>query len=59
MVVGAIWMVQGLGLLETGSFMDRQPVWVLAGAVMLAGGTVATVIQRRRSRPDDGDQPGS
>lgn len=59
MVVGVIWIVQGLGVLDTGSFMDRQPVWAIAGAVLSLGGLATTLVQRRRRRARNPDQPGS
>lgn len=58
-VVGVIWIVQGLGLLDTGSFMDRQPVWAVAGAVLVVAGLLSTLVQRRRARTKEPDQPGS
>ena len=58
-VVGVIWIVQGLGILETGSFMDRRPFWAVAGAVMLIAGVVSTLVHRRKAGAKDGDHPGS
>lgn len=58
-VVGVIWIVQGLGLVDTGSFMDRRPFWAVGGALMLGAGLVSTVVHRRKERAKHGDQPGS
>lgn len=58
-VVGVIWIVQGLGVLDTGSFMDRRPVWAIAGAVMLLAGLASTLVHRRKAGAKDADQPGS
>lgn len=57
MIVGAIWIVQGAGLAPTGSFMDGQRVWAGLGAAMLLAGIVSVVVQRRRNKPEDPDQP--
>lgn len=50
MIAGAIWIVQGLGILETGSFMDRQPVWAVLGAGLAVAGLVLLVVRRRRAQ---------
>ncbi len=58
MIVGAIWVLQGLGILDTGSFMDRQPLWaVLGGAAFVAG--LAGFLFRRRKEKGKAGQPGS
>lgn len=45
-------MVQGFGVLDTGSFMDGRGFWGLMGALMFAGG-LATVAVKRRRRDED------
>ena len=50
-LVGAIWIVQGLGWLK-GSFMTGHLVWTWIGAVLLVAG-VAVIVRSRRSRPTD------
>ncbi len=57
MIVGAIWIVQGAGLAPTGSFMDGRRVWALLGVLLLLAGIVSIVVQRRRNKPQDPDQP--
>lgn len=61
MIVGAIWVVQGLGILETGSFMDGQPIWAVLGGLAFVGGLVVVLLQRRKKDVDQpkADQPGS
>lgn len=57
MIVGAIWIVQGAGLAPTGSFMDGQRMWAALGALMILAGIISVVVQRRRNKPQDPDQP--
>lgn len=57
MIVGAIWVVQGTGLAPTGSFMDGRRMWAVLGALLLFAGIISVVVQRRRNRPQDPDQP--
>ncbi len=59
MIVGAIWIVQGAGILPTGSFMDGRPVWAVAGAVLVVVGTVSLFVQRRKAKATDPGQPES
>lgn len=56
MIVGAIWVVQGLGIVPTGSFMDGEPVWAVLGALAFVAGLIALIVQRRKK---DVDQPDS
>ncbi len=46
-LVGAVWTVQGFGVADTGSFMDRAPLWGWLGLVMIAAGALLLVIKRR------------
>jgi hypothetical protein len=48
-LIGAVWLVQGLGLVPTGSFMDGQGVWAVIGAVCMVGGLIALSRSRRRT----------
>lgn len=51
MIIGVIWMVQGFGVFDTGSFMDGRPFWGVMGVLMFAGGLTAIVVKRlRRNR---------
>lgn len=59
MIVGAIWIVQGTGILPTGSFMDGRPVWAVAGAVLVLVGAISFFVQRRKAKAGDSGQPGS
>ena len=48
LVVGLVWMLQGLGLLP-GSFMTGRLEWTFYGAIaVLAGGVVNFSARRRR-----------
>jgi hypothetical protein len=47
-LIGAVWLVQGLGIVTTGSFMDGQGVWALIGGVCVAVGLIALSRSRRR-----------
>ena len=48
MLVGAVWIGQGLGLLRGSSFMVDDGRWALIGALMVVLG-VAFLIRQRRS----------
>ena len=47
-LIGAVWLVQGLGIVTTGSFMDGQSVWAVIGGACVAGGLIALSRFRRR-----------
>jgi hypothetical protein len=47
-LVGGVWLVQGLGLVTSGSFMDGQSVWAVIGGACMAGGLIALSRSRRR-----------
>ena len=47
-LIGGVWLIQGLGLVTTGSFMDGQGVWAVIGGACMAGGLVALSRSRRR-----------
>jgi hypothetical protein len=47
-LLGGVWLIQGLGLIPTGSFMDGQGIWALIGGAMVAAGIVAISRSRRR-----------
>ena len=48
LLVGIIWVLQGLNILP-GSFMTGQIIWAVYGAPMaLAGGALASWVNRRR-----------
>jgi hypothetical protein len=48
LLVGAVWVAQGLGLLGTTSFMEGQPVWAVIGAAMIAAGVGLGALSLRR-----------
>jgi hypothetical protein len=47
-LIGAVWLVQGLGIVTTGSFMDGQSFWAVIGGAFVAGGLIALSRSRRR-----------
>ena len=48
-LVGAVWIGQGTGFLQSSSFMTGDAFWAVAGIVLVAAGaTLAAVIVRRR-----------
>lgn len=50
-LVGAVWIGQGLGLLGTTGFMDNNRIWSVIGAVLVVAGLVvgwAAVRARRQ-----------
>ena len=53
MVIGAVWLVQGLGLADTGSFMDGQRLWAVIGAAFFVAGVLVSLSRRRSRRPPD------
>jgi hypothetical protein len=48
-LIGGVWLVQGLGVVPTGSFMDGQSVWAVIGGVCMVGGLIALSRSRRRT----------
>jgi hypothetical protein len=51
-LIGVIWIVQGLGYLK-GSFMTGHLIWTVIGGVVVIGGLVAIARSRRGSDPPD------
>jgi hypothetical protein len=39
-VVGAIWIGQGMGLFNGSGFMDNNRIWAVIGAVLIVTGVV-------------------
>ena len=39
-VVGAIWIGQGMGLFKGSGFMDNNRIWAVIGAVLIFAGVV-------------------
>ena len=37
-VIGVVWVAQGLGFVRGSGFMDGDPRWALIGAVLAVGG---------------------
>ena len=50
-VVGLIWIGQGLGILRSSSFMTDEPFWAVAGALFVAAGAALALIEWRHSPP--------
>ena len=59
MIVGAVWVVQGLGIMDTGSFMDGRPIWAVLGGLAFVAGLIVLVVQHRKKDVDqaEADQP--
>jgi hypothetical protein len=38
-VAGAVWILQGLNVIVSASFMTGSQIWVVIGAVAVLGGT--------------------
>ena len=49
-VLGLIWIGQGLGVLRSSSFMTDEPFWAVAGAVFVVAGAVLA-FSASRARP--------
>jgi len=49
LLVGAVWFLQGIGVLP-GSFMSGQARWAVNGGVTFIVGAVLLVFVRRRPR---------
>jgi hypothetical protein len=49
-LIGAVWMGQGLGLFRGSGFMDGDPLWAFIGALLVIAGIViaATAVRMRR-----------
>jgi hypothetical protein len=51
-VVGAVWIGQGLGFVRSSSFMTDDIRWALIGGVLIGGGLVVSASALRdRPRP--------
>lgn len=50
-LVGLIWIGQGLGLLRGSSFMVDDPRWAVTGAVAVAFGTAIAISGWRTGSP--------
>ena len=51
-VLGLIWIGQGLGLLRGSGFMVDEPFWAAVGALFVVGGVLLGFSAWRGSRPD-------
>jgi hypothetical protein len=47
-LIGAVWLVQGLGIVTTGSFMDGKSIWAVIGGACFALGLITLSRSRRR-----------
>jgi hypothetical protein len=50
-LVGAVWIGQGTGVLTGESFMVGDPVWAIIGLALVAAGIAMAVIAWRRRQP--------
>ena len=51
-LTGAVWLLQGLGVLTAGgSFMTGDPTWAVVGIVFIVGGVLLGAWTRRRAAP--------
>ena len=51
-LTGAVWLLQGLGVLTAGgSFMTGDPRWAVVGVVFIVGGVLLGARTRRRAAP--------
>jgi hypothetical protein len=50
-VLGLIWIGQGLGLLRGSSFMTDEPFWAAVGTVVAVAGLLLALSAWRHSRP--------
>ncbi|MCW2765540.1 MAG: hypothetical protein JWO11_1499 [Nocardioides sp.] len=50
-LVGAVWIFQGLGYLE-GSSMTDERIWAVIGSILVVLGIGSGVVTVRRSGPD-------
>ena len=53
-LVGAVWIGQGTGVLTGESFMVGDPVWAIIGLALVAAGIAMAVIAWRRRHLSDG-----
>jgi hypothetical protein len=49
-IIGVIWIIQGLGFSNTGSFMEGDALWAVIGTFLLLFG-LGTLVVRRMRRP--------
>jgi hypothetical protein len=49
MLVGAVWIGQGLGLLRGTSFMVDDLRWAVIGSALYAAGVILVLVARRRA----------
>jgi hypothetical protein len=49
MLVGAVWIGQGLGLLGGTSFMVNDLRWAVIGSALYAAGVILVLVARRRA----------
>jgi hypothetical protein len=47
MIIGAIWIIQGLGMADTGSFMDGNVFWAVMGLILVLFGLGALAVRRK------------
>ena len=56
-VLGAVWFLQGIGVLP-GSFMTGQIQWAVYGAIAVVAGVVTLVLNgRRKAKPPSASAP--
>jgi hypothetical protein len=51
-LAGIVWVLQGLGVIQSSSFMTDDRLWVVLGAIAaVGGGALSWWAWSRRSRP--------
>jgi len=48
LIVGLVWVLQGLGLLRGSSFMVDDPAWAVAGVTLISVAAIVAVVTVRR-----------
>lgn len=48
-IIGVVWVVQGLGLTSSGSFMEGNPLWAVFGALMILIGLMMVLRNKRKT----------
>lgn len=48
LLVGVVWVAQGLGVLRGSGLMDGDPTWAVIGGAMIALGVAIGVVSLRR-----------
>jgi hypothetical protein len=49
-LMGGVWFFQGIGVIQSSSFMTDNSTWVLIGALVVIGGVALITWPRRSAR---------